>query len=114
MGGAMPQRRGKSSHARRVSDALRLLVDGIASKVADEVGRRFPEKERLRRIERQLARISRRLGSRNVALSVRRVGRPRSDRRCKVGGCGLPHVAHGFCSKHYQSWRRKRLREETA
>lgn len=28
---------------------------------------------------------------------------------CRVGGCAEPHRSKGFCSRHYQSWRRGRL-----
>lgn len=28
------------------------------------------------------------------------------SRVCLVDGCGLPHLAKGFCSKHYERWRK--------
>jgi hypothetical protein len=110
----MPRRRERSDRATSLGVALKLLVDGIASKVVDRVRRQMPEREQLRRIEKELARLSHRVGQGRATLAARRVGRPRADRRCKMRGCGLPHVAHGLCSKHYQAWRRKRLREATA
>jgi hypothetical protein len=30
--------------------------------------------------------------------------RPRSTRLCAVDGCGQPHLARGWCSKHYAQW----------
>lgn len=29
-----------------------------------------------------------------------------TTRTCSVEGCGRPHVARGFCDRHYESWRR--------
>jgi hypothetical protein len=101
-----------SAPAAALSAALRNLVEAVARKVMDEVRREIPERNRVRRIERQLARLSRRLGSGGRASGAKRVGRPRSDRRCTVRGCSLPHVAQGLCSKHYQARRRQKLRKE--
>jgi hypothetical protein len=92
--------------------ALKSLVEAIASRVVDRVQQQIPEKAQMRRVERQLARLVHRAERGAGAPGARRVGRPRSDRRCKMRGCGLSHVAQGFCSKHYQAWRRKNLRSE--
>ena len=32
--------------------------------------------------------------------------RPSADVNCSVEGCDQPTIAHGWCSKHYQRWRR--------
>ncbi len=93
-----------------LSAALRQVVEAIARKVVSEVQRQIPERQQLRRVERHLSRLSRRVAQARGASGARRVGRPRSNRRCKIPGCGLPHVAQGLCSRHYQAWRRKRLR----
>lgn len=36
----------------------------------------------------------------------RPVGRPRNTTGCRVPGCERSHRARGFCSPHYQQWRR--------
>ena len=106
----MARKRRSSVRATTLSAALRNLVEAVARKVMDEAKREIPEKHRVRRIERQLARLTRRFGSASRRPAVRGVGRPRSNRRCKIPACGLPHVAQGLCSKHYQAWRRKKIR----
>ena len=105
----MARKRKPAVRASMLSAALRDVVEAIARKVLSEVQRRLPERQQLRQIERQVSRLSRRVGSVGSRPGARRVGRPRSNRRCKLPGCGLPHVAQGLCSKHYQSWRRRKL-----
>ncbi len=106
----MARKRKQAVRSSTLSAALRQVVEAIARKVVSEVQRQIPERQQLRRVERHLDRLSRRVGSGHGRPGTRRVGRPRSNRRCKIPGCGLPHVAQGLCSKHYQAWRRKRLR----
>ncbi len=106
----MARKRMQAARSSTLSAALRDVVEAIARKVVSEVQRQLPERQQLRHVERQLNRLSRRVGRGHGMPGARRVGRPRSNRRCKIQGCGLPHVAQGLCSKHYQAWRRKRLR----
>ncbi len=106
----MAPKRKQTARSSTLSAALRQVVEAIARKVVSEVQRQIPERQQLRRVERQLSRLTRRAASVGGRAGARRVGRPRTNRRCKVQGCGLPHVAQGLCSKHYQAWRRKRLR----
>jgi hypothetical protein len=98
------------SRSATIGVALKDLIEAVADKVFERVERRLPAREHLKEIERQIARLSRRIEASDGRVRVRRVGRPRSDRKCKVAGCELPHVAQGFCSKHYQAWRRKSMR----
>jgi len=35
---------------------------------------------------------------------------PRDERRCSVAGCGERRKARGFCSRHYNRWRRQQAR----
>ena len=93
-----------------IGTALKALVEAVAARVLERAERRLPSREQVNRLERQVARLSRRIESRGGRLGARRVGRPHTDRKCKMPGCGLQHVAQGFCSKHYQAWRRRRLR----
>ena len=89
--------------------ALRRLIEVIAEQVLERVRSEIPDRESLRRIERQVRRLDRRVEAGGGRLEVRRVGRPRSDRKCTVPGCGRRHVAHGLCSRHYQARRRRKL-----
>ena len=106
----MARKRRQAVRASSLSAALRQVVEAIARKVVSEVQRQLPDRRQLRQVERQLNRLSRRVGTVAGRPGARRVGRPRSNRRCKAPGCGLSHVAQGLCSKHYQAWRRKKLR----
>ncbi|MBZ5639566.1 MAG: hypothetical protein LAO51_12545 [Acidobacteriia bacterium] len=106
----MARRRDPAVRSTSLGAALRQLVDAIARKVVDRVQRQIPEREQLRRIERHIARLARRVETGRRPGGARRVGRPRSNRRCNVRGCARPHVAQGLCSKHYQARRRKNLR----
>lgn len=96
-----------------VAASLRQLVEAIAEGVVEKARRRLPERGQIRDLERQLTRLTKRITVSGGKVGIRRVGRPRADRQCNLPGCGLPHVAHGFCSKHYQSWRRRRLKKAT-
>ena len=29
-----------------------------------------------------------------------------TQRHCTIEGCGKPHLARGYCNRHYQNWRR--------
>lgn len=90
--------------------ALKQMIEAIAERVLERVRREIPDRESLRRIERQMRRLNRRIEAGGKRVGIRRVGRPRSDRRCTVRGCGRRHVAHGLCSLHYQARRRGKLR----
>ncbi len=97
-----------------VASTLRDLVESVAARVVARVQRDLPDREQIRLLERQLRRLERRLESADVRSVGGRVGRPRLDRKCKMPTCGLPHVAQGFCSKHYQAWRRRTMRARSA
>lgn len=98
--------------ARRMNASLKGLVEAIADAVRESLESRFPSREELRDLERSVRELNRRVDALAVRPGVRRVGRPRSDRKCEMEGCNSPHVAQGFCSKHYQAWRRKNLAGE--
>jgi hypothetical protein len=99
-----------SGRSASIGTALKALVEAVAARVLERAERRLPSRQQVTRLERQVARLSRRIETGGGRVVVRRVGRPRTDRKCKMTGCDLPHVAQGFCSKHYQAWRRKKLR----
>ena len=103
-------RRGRPSTA-GVTASLRGLIEHIAEQVVARVERRLPGRDELRSVERQMRELSRRVEARGAGQR-RGPGRPRSNRTCEARGCDLPHVAHGFCSKHYQAWRRKSLQQQ--
>jgi hypothetical protein len=84
------------------------LVEAIAERVIARAEKRLPDRDQLKGLERQVRGLSRRIES-SVRRRRGRVGRPRSHRKCQVPGCGLPHVAQGYCSRHYQAARRKKL-----
>ena len=95
------------SGGRAVAASLKSLIESIAERVADRMGRNVAGREEIRALERQVRDLARRVNARSGKASARRPGRPPSNRVCKVKGCGLKHVAQGYCSKHYQGWRRK-------
>jgi hypothetical protein len=95
-----------------MSASLRGLVEAITERVLARVEKKAPDREELRAVKRDLRNLQRRLEAATGRVVARRPGRPRSDRKCKARACGRPHVAQGFCSKHYQAWRRKRLKRE--
>ncbi len=90
-----------------VAASLRGLIETIAERVAERMQKQLPGRDEMKSLERQIRDLTKRVEARG--LGPRRVGRPRSDRKCSLRGCGLPHVAQGFCSKHYQAWRRRNL-----
>jgi hypothetical protein len=94
--------------------ALRALVDGVADRLLQRVQKGLPTREQVRDLEKEIRGLERKLDSVRLRAAPSRVGRPRLDRKCKVAGCGLPHVAQGFCSKHYQAWRRRKMRSRGA
>jgi hypothetical protein len=98
-----------SERSASIGTALKALVEAVAVRLLEQAERRLPSREQVRRLERQVARLGRRIEAGRGRVGVRRVGRPRTDRKCKMSGCELPHVAQGYCSKHYQAWRRKKL-----
>ncbi len=110
---ARRERRGAAGRGMGVTASLKGLVEAIAERVVERASRQLPGREQLRHVERELRRLARRVESGSGRPGARRVGRPRSNRKCKVNGCGLPHVAQGFCSKHYQAWRRRKLQGST-
>jgi len=46
---------------------------------------------------------------RQAAAAAVEVGAPAEPQTCLVAGCGNPHRCKGFCSPHYQRWRRGTL-----
>jgi hypothetical protein len=101
------------SGARQMNASLKSLVESITESVTASLEQRFPRREELREIERSVRELSRKVDALASRPGVRRVGRPRSDRQCEIQGCAAPHVAQGYCSKHYQAWRRSKLAEES-
>ena len=93
--------------ARQVNAAARGFVDSVARSVADKVKEDLPTREEFRELKKAVRELQRKLRSGSGAPGSRRAGRPRSDRKCEVAGCNRPHVAQGFCSRHYQAKRRE-------
>jgi hypothetical protein len=102
-------RRGGRARVSGIANSFRGLVEAIADKVVTRVQKQLPGRDQLKGLERQVRSLTRRIETGASRSGVRRVGRPRSHRKCQVPGCGLPHVAQGFCSRHYQAWRRRKL-----
>ena len=48
-------------------------------------------------------------GNLKAATVVRRGRRPTSGKACSAAGCNEKAVAKGFCPKHYQAARRRRM-----
>ena len=95
---------------RSVAGSVKSLVEAIAERVIASAERRLPNRDQLKDLQRQMRGLARRIESSSRPRG--RVGRPRSNRKCQVPGCGQPHVAQGYCSRHYQARRRKRIQGE--
>lgn len=80
------------------------LVEAVSTQVLDRIKKEVPSRDAVRELRRDVQRIVTRLE--RVSADRPRRGRPPSNRKCTVKGCNEKHVAHGFCSKHYQHWRR--------
>jgi len=93
--------------ARQVNAAARGFVDSVAQSVVDKVKEDLPTREEFRELKRTVRVLQRKLRSGSGAAGPRKAGRPRSNRKCEVAGCNRPHVAQGFCSRHYQAQRRE-------
>lgn len=93
-----------------VATSVKSLVEAIAERVIASAERRLPDRDQLKDLQRQMRGLARRIESSSRGRG--RVGRPRTNRKCQVARCGLPHVAQGYCSRHYQAWRRKRLQAD--
>ncbi len=85
--------------------AVSALVEAVSEQVMQHVRKELPSKDAFNELRRDVRRIGTRL-ERASAGRPRR-GRPPSNRKCTVRGCSEKHVAHGYCSKHYQQWRRQ-------
>ena len=98
---------------RKVNAPVKDLVSAITETVFERILTQLPGKEEIRELERNLRELSRRVDALSKRKESKRVGRPRSNRKCEVAGCNLPHVAQGFCSRHYQAWRRQQAGQKT-
>ena len=92
---------------RKVNAAARGFVDSVAQLVADKVKEELPTREEFRELKRAVRELQRKLRSGTGVAGLRKAGRPRSNRKCEVAGCNRPHVAQGYCSRHYQARRRE-------
>jgi hypothetical protein len=92
---------------RRVNAPVKNLVEAITETVLERIMSQLPTREEIRDLERMVRELSRKVDALSKRKGARKVGRPRSNRKCEVAGCDLPHVAQGYCSRHYQAWRRK-------
>jgi hypothetical protein len=98
---------------RKVNAPVKDLVSAITETVLERILGQLPSREDIKELERNLRELSRRVEALSRRKEARRVGRPRSDRKCEVAGCNLPHVAQGYCSRHYQAWRRQQAGQKT-
>jgi len=92
---------------RKVNAAARGFVDSVAQSVAEKVREEMPTREEFRELKKAVRELERKLRSGTGTGGRRKAGRPRSNRKCEVAGCSRPHVAQGFCSRHYQAQRRE-------
>lgn len=92
-----------------LASSLRLLVESVTERVWLRMRKDLVSRAEIRSLEREVRALSRKVDTVRLRSDKNRVGRPRLDRKCRVSGCGLPHVAQGFCSKHYQAWRRRTM-----
>ncbi len=92
-----------------LASSLRRLVESVTERVWVRVRKDLISRAEIRSLEREVRALARKVDTVRLRSDRNRVGRPRLDRKCRVSGCGLPHVAQGFCSKHYQAWRRRSM-----
>ena len=92
-----------------LASSLRHLVESVTERVWVRMRKDLISRAEIRSLEREVRALARKVETVRLSSDRSRVGRPRLDRKCRVAGCGLPHVAQGFCSKHYQAWRRRTM-----
>lgn len=102
-------RPGANGSTTALAVSLKHLVESVTERVWLRVRRDLISREEIRTLEREVRALARKVDLVRFRKAPSHVGRPRLDRKCKIASCGLPHVAQGFCSKHYQSWRRKQM-----
>lgn len=95
----------------QITAGLKSLVTAVAEQVVGRIQMGLPGREEFRALRKQIRSLERKIGR---GRTGRGPGRPPSNRLCQIKGCGLPHTAHGFCSKHYQAWRRGKLKHAGA
>lgn len=73
----------------------------------------IPTKKDLKKISTKVASMDRKLnkltGRKSTRVATGEPGRKKVKRICKVKGCNLPYRSKGYCEKHYQAWRRRKL-----
>lgn len=102
-------RPGMNGSGGALASSLRHLVESVTERVWSHMRKDLISRAEIRALEREVRALARKVDTVRLHSDKNRVGRPRLDRKCRVGGCGLPHVAQGFCSKHYQAWRRRTM-----
>ena len=102
-------RQGAGGSTSALASSLRRLIESVTERVWIRVRKDLISRAEIRALEREVRALARKVETARFRSDRSRVGRPRLDRKCKVPGCGFPHVAQGFCSKHYQAWRRRKM-----
>ncbi len=101
----------------RVSLAQKKLMDAVPRFIGKGIkpalkALDIPTKKDFDKISTKVASIDRGLsklmGKKRVKVAA---GKPRKKEAkiCKVKGCKLPTRSKGYCGKHYQAWRRRKL-----
>ncbi len=70
-----------------------------------------PTKDDLRKLSLRVASIDKRMDKllrRSPSRKARAIAG--AKRVCKVRGCNEPYRSKGYCERHYQQWRRRRLK----
>jgi hypothetical protein len=102
---------------RRATRKLEPFLRAIARETVKAAGDRLPSagevrrlSARMRELEMQVRKLSRRVSSKPGARAKGRPGRPRVNPvTCTVRGCQDPARAKKMCSRHYQAARRNRV-----
>jgi hypothetical protein len=104
---ATGKRRGSGGGKRQLNASTNTFVDAVADVILERLRSEVPSQDEFRELRKTVQELLRKSRSRTGGGSGRGVGRPRSDRKCGIDGCSRPHVAQGYCSRHYQAQRRE-------
>ncbi len=111
-----------------LSTEISTLVDNRSSKAVEKARKRvekilrrnlraalkaigIPTKDDLKKLSLRVASIDKRLNRLLRRGPVRKARAIAGAKRvCKIRGCNEPYRSKGYCEKHYQQWRRRRLK----
>ncbi|UCD84605.1 MAG: phasin family protein [Deltaproteobacteria bacterium] len=71
----------------------------------------IPTKDDLKKLSRKITTIDKKMRKLTKQSSGRKVKTSTKAKRvCTIRGCNAPYRSKGYCERHYQQWRRGRLK----